>query len=139
MICFKSVSTKRRIFLAGTVGCGLLLIFVLGRVPEFLLTEFPATFRREAFSKLRVGESLVALTNAIGAPFDFIVYPTETSELPSLPIRTNLAELFQYSSKGDRILLRYSRPKVLEDHYKVYEVGIRLNAIDELRAYWYRD
>lgn len=133
------MSTTWRIFLAATVGCGLVVIFVLGRDPEFLLTEYPATFRREAFSKLRVGDSLVALTNAIGAPFDFIVYPTETSDGSPLPIRTNLAELFQYSSKGNVILLRYSRPKVLEDHYKVYEEGIQGNAINELRAYWYRD
>jgi hypothetical protein len=138
-MCFKFVSTKQRILLAGTVGCGLVVIFVLGRVPEVLLTEFPATFRREAFSKLRVGDSLVALTNAIGAPFDFIVYPTETSDGSPLPIRTNLAELFQYSSKGNMILLRFSRPKVLEDHYKIYEVFIQSDAIDELRSYWYRD
>jgi hypothetical protein len=133
------VSTKQRIFLAGTVGCGLVVIFVLGRLPEFLLTEYPATFRREAFSKLRVGDSLVSLTNAIGAPFDFIVYPTETSDGSPLPIRTNLAELVQYSSKGNMILLRYSRPKDLKDHYKVYEVFIQSDAINELRSYWYRD
>ena len=121
------------------IGGSALLCRQLPHLVEGLLTECSPDFSKRSFDRLRLHNTLVAVTNEIGYPFDFLVYEESSPQVLPLPFRTNLIELIKYCSEDVVVVLRYSRPKLLDDHYKVYDVTIRRNEVTRLTSGWYED
>jgi len=125
--------------LLALLGCAC-IVFSSRNPCEQLTTRFAAGFSSEAFERLRSGDELSVVTNALGPPLDFSVIPGNESSPADNPLsRSNSLELTRFAFNGrDTVLLRYSQPK-WGDCYRAYEIFVMAGKVVERRAYWYWD